>query len=500
MTATQQAPPPEAKTDIDPHLRNLAIVVVLGVIMTVLDSTIVNVAITALGRDFDTSLSTIQWVVTGYTLALSMAIPMTGWSVRRFGARTMWLVSLGLFIGGSLLCGLAWSVPSLIVFRVLQGLGGGMLMPVGQTMLVREAGPSRMGRVTSIVSVPAMLAPVLGPLLGGAIVDHLSWRWMFYVNVPFCAAALLAAVRMLPRDTERDADARLDVVGILLLSPGLAALVYGLSEAGNGSSLTGARFLTSVIAGAALVIAFALHALRKREGALIELRLLRTRAFTTSTGGFFLYSASVFGLMFLIPLFARIVRGESALDSGWLLAPMGVGAMITMSVAGRLVDRFGGRWIAVGGAAIVLVGTLGLTTLDPATGRAVIMGAMFVVGLGHGMIAPSLMAASYQGLPREAVAAATTGANILIRVGSSFGTAVMAVVLQIAIRHEIPGAGGNLGEAASQHTARTPELLTNAFTETFWWTAAIVVAAILPILAVPGKAKAVPGTAKAAES
>ncbi|GAA2136547.1 MDR family MFS transporter [Actinomadura napierensis] len=489
MLTTRKAPP-DASPGIDPHLRNLAIVVVLGVIMTVLDSTIVNVAVTALGKDFDTSLSTIQWVVTGYTLALSMAIPMTGWSVRRFGARTMWLVSLGLFIGGSLLCGLAWSVPSLILFRILQGLGGGMLMPVGQTMLAKEAGPGRMGRVMSIVSVPAMLAPVLGPLLGGAIVDHLSWRWMFYVNIPLCAAALLAAVRMLPRDTERDPDARLDVTGILLLSPGLAALVYGLSEAGNGASLTGGRFLAGVAGGAVLVVAFGVHALRKGDGALIELRHLRTRAFTTATGGFFLYSASVFGLMILIPLFARIVRGESALDSGWLLAPMGVGAMITMSVAGRLVDRFGGRWIAAAGVLLVLLGALVLTTLDPGTGRAVIMGAMLVIGLGHGMIAPSLMAASYQGLPRQAVGAATTGANILIRVGSSFGTALMAVVLQIAIRDEVPGASGSLGEAAAQHTAQTPALLTSAFTETFWWTAAILLAALLPVLAVPRKTQA----------
>ncbi|MFI0372026.1 MDR family MFS transporter [Actinomadura sp. 1N219] len=490
MTSATTAPP-AGEERIDPHLRNLAVVVLLGAIMTVLDSTIVNVAVAALGRDFDTSLSTIQWVVTGYTLALSMAIPLTGWSVQRFGARTMWLVSLGLFIGGSLLCGLAWSIPSLIAFRVLQGLGGGMLMPVGQTMLVREAGPGRMGRVMSVVAVPAMLAPVLGPLLGGVIVDNLSWRWMFFVNVPFCAIALFAAVRMLPRDTDRSADARLDVLGMLLLSPGLAALVYGLSEAGNGASLTGARFLTSVFAGGVLVAAFTAHALRKGQDALIDLRRLSTRAFTAATGGLFLYCGAMFGLMILIPLFAVIVRGESALDAGWLLAPMGVGAMITMSVSGRLVDRFGGRWFAVGGVLCVLAGALALTALDPGTGRGMIMGTMFVVGLGHGMIAPSLMSMAYQGLPREAVPAATTGANILVRVGSSFGTAVMAVVLQIAIRDEIPGASGNLSEAAARHTAQTPILLTNAFTETFWWAAAILLLALLPILAVPRRPKEV---------
>ncbi|TDD33662.1 DHA2 family efflux MFS transporter permease subunit [Actinomadura sp. KC06] len=493
MTSATTAPP-AGKEGIDPHLRNLAVVVLLGAIMTVLDSTIVNVAVAALGQDFDTSLSTIQWVVTGYTLALSMAIPLTGWSVQRFGARTMWLVSLGLFIGGSLLCGLAWSVPSLIAFRVLQGLGGGMLMPVGQTMLVREAGPGRMGRVMSVVSVPAMLAPVLGPLLGGVIIDNLSWRWMFFVNVPFCAIALFAAVRMLPRDTDRSADARLDVLGMLLLSPGLAALVYGLSEAGNGASLTGAGFLTSVIAGGVLVTAFVAHALRKGQGALIDLRRLSTRAFTAATGGLFLYCGAMFGLMILIPLFAVIVRGESALDAGWLLAPMGVGAMITMPVSGRLVDRFGGRWFAVGGVLCVLAGALALTALAPGTGRGMIMSTMFLVGLGHGMIAPSLMSMAYQGLPREAVPAATTGANILVRVGSSFGTAAMAVVLQIAIRDEISGASGNLSEAAAQHTAQTPALLTNAFTETFWWAAAILLLALLPILAVPRRPKEVPLT------
>jgi EmrB/QacA subfamily drug resistance transporter len=488
MSTTGTAPP--ARTDaVDPHLRRLAVVVVLGAIMTVLDTTIVNVAITALGRDFDTSLSTIQWVMTGYTLALSMAIPLTAWSVRRFGSRTMWLVSLCLFVGGSLLCGLAWSVTALIAFRVLQGFGGGMLMPVGQTMLAREAGPERMGRVMSIVSVPMMLAPVLGPLLGGVIVDNLNWRWMFFVNVPFCALALIAALRMLPRDEERSADARLDVIGMLLLSPGLAALVYALSQAGDGGSLTGGRFLVPAAVGGALVFAFAAHALRKSDGALIDLRRLRTRAFTAATGAFFLYSAAMYGLMILVPLFAGIARGQSAVDAGRLLAPMGLGGMATMAVSGRLADRIGARWPAFGGILCVVAGTAALTTLSPGSGNTVIMGVILVIGLGHGMIAPSLMAMAYQGLPRDAVPAATTGANILLRIGGSFGTAATAVILQIAIRDQIPGASGSLEEAGAHRTAETPALLTNAFTQTFWWVAALALVALVPVLAVPRRAK-----------
>ncbi|GAA4077801.1 MULTISPECIES: DHA2 family efflux MFS transporter permease subunit [Actinomadura] len=472
-------------TTIDARLRRLAIVVLLGAIMTVLDTTIVNVAVTTLGTDFDASLSTVQWVLTGYTLALSMAIPLTGWAVRRFGQRTMWLVSLVLFIGGSLLCGLAWSVPALIVFRVVQGVGGGMLMPVGQMMLARAAGPDRMARVMAIVSVPAMLAPVLGPVVGGLIVGHLSWRWMFYVNIPFCAVALVAALRMLPRDTERDAGARLDVLGLALLSPGLALLVYGLSEAGDGTSPT--RALAGAGGGAVLVAAFAVHALRKGDGALVDLRPLRARSFTTATGALFLYSGAAFGLTVLIPLFAQVVRQETPVRAGLLLAPFGLGAMVTMPVAGRLADRYGARWPAAGGMLVALGGMLGLTMVEPGTGEPLIMAAVLVVGVGHGAVAPALMAAAYQGLPRASVPAATTAANILVRVGSAFGMAALTVILQMSMRDEIPGASGNLEEVAAQASRLpdAPALLTDAFTHSLWWAPAIAAVALVPVAAIP---------------
>ncbi|XVQ10442.1 MDR family MFS transporter [Spirillospora sp. CA-255316] len=491
MTTAQQGASAEERHDIDPRLRRLAVVVLLGAIMTILDTTIINVAVHTLGRSFDTSLSTIQWVVTGYTLALSMAIPLTGWSVRRFGARTMWLTALGLFAAGSLLCGVAWSAASLIAFRVLQGLGGGMLLPVGQTMLAQAAGPERMGRVMSIVSVPAMLAPVLGPLLGGLIVDDLSWRWLFYVNLPFCVIAVVAAVRMLPPDTERAPEARLDALGMALLSPGLAALVYGLSEAGNGAGLGSVRVLAGAGGGALLVALFAVHASRKGDSALIDLRLLRKRPFLTATSGLFLYSAAVFGLMILIPLYSQVVRGESPLDAGWLLAPLGLGAIVTMPLAGRLADRYGSRWLAAGGLVLVLCGALALTQTGSTSSRAALMGAIFVIGLGHGVMAPSLMAATYQGLPRPSIPGATAGANILVRVGSSIGTAGLAIILQLAIRDTVPGTSGNLREATANPA---PSQLTEAFTHTFWWATVIAAIALIPILAVPRRAPAPPTT------
>jgi EmrB/QacA subfamily drug resistance transporter len=168
---------------LGPELQRTSTVVVLGSIMSILDTTIVAVALATLGRDFHVSVTTIQWVATGYLLALALVTPVSGWAVDRFGAKRIWMTSITLFVIGSSLCGLAWSANSLILFRVLQGVGGGMLLPVGQSILARAAGPQRMGRVMSIIGVPMVMGPVLGPVLGGLIVSNYSWRWIFYIKM-----------------------------------------------------------------------------------------------------------------------------------------------------------------------------------------------------------------------------------------------------------------------------------------------------------------------------
>ena len=208
----------------------VAAVVVVGVIMSILDTTIVNVALETLSRELDAPLSTIQWVATGYLLALAIVIPLTGWMTERFGSKKIWMVSVALFGVGSALCGLAWSAESLIFFRVLQGIGGGMIMPTGMALLAQTAGVGRVGRVMSVIGVPMLLGPILGPVIGGLIVDSVSWRWIFYVNVPIAILALVLAARLLKADAGRADAGRLDWLGLALLSPGLAAIVFGLSE------------------------------------------------------------------------------------------------------------------------------------------------------------------------------------------------------------------------------------------------------------------------------
>ncbi|GAB2839942.1 MDR family MFS transporter [Actinocorallia aurea] len=470
---------------LDPELRRLAIVVLLGAVMTILDTTIVNVAVKSFAEAFEASLTTIQWVLTGYTLALSMSIPITGWAVARFGAKRMWILSLIGFVSASALCGLAWDVTSLIVFRVLQGLAAGMIMPIGQTMLAQKAGPHRMGRVMAVIAVPAMLAPVLGPVFGGFLLDHLSWRWLFFINVPFCVVALVAAVRFLEPDVRQAAAAKLDWLGLLLLSPGLALVVYGMAEAGNGEELVSLKVLGSALLGLVLVAVFVAHAARRGDKALVDVRLYRDRTFSVVNLAFFIYVAALFGMLVLFPLYYQVVHGFSPLKSGLMTAPMGIGAMITMALSGRLVDRLGSRRLALTGLPVVLLGIFCYTQIGYDTPIPVLLGILLLIGVGHGSMMPALMGGMYRTLSPAQVPSATAASNIGMRVGSSLGVAAMAVLLQLAITDRVPGSDGTLSSGPGELPHAVAELLTSAFTHTYWWALAIAAAAILPILLIP---------------
>src|SRR5512132_380536 len=355
MTTAAPAATPDK---LPAELVRLALTIMLGAIMVTLDMTMVNVALDTLERDFHTSVATIQWISTGYLLALAMVIPLAGWAIERYGAKPLWIVALALFITGSVLCGLAWSSGSLIAFRVVQGLGGGLIMPLAQTILARAAGPDRVGRVMAVVGVPAMLGPVLGPVLGGLIVSEASWRLMFYINVPICIAALLATGRVTMPATKRPEASPLDAIGLSLLSPALVALVYGLSQAGSHGSFTDGRAVAWMLGGAVLLAAFAMHALRTRTEPIIDPRLFRERSFAGFSAVVFFFSMAMLGTALLLPLYYQQVRGESALPAGLLLAPQGLGMAIALVVASRLTDRISPRPIIAAGLGLTAASML----------------------------------------------------------------------------------------------------------------------------------------------
>jgi len=469
----------------DATLTRLAIVVVLGTIMSVLDTTIVNVALNVLARDFKASVDQIQWVSTAYLLALAMVIPLSGWSIERFGAKPVWMTSLTLFLVGSVLCGLSWNIESLIAFRFLQGLGGGLILPVGQTILARQAGPQRMGRVLSVIGVPTLLGPILGPVIGGLIVTHFSWRWIFYVNVPIGVIALLCSVRFLPRGGRLEQPGRLDTLGVALLSPGLALLVYGLSQMGGSAGLTGTPVLVGVGLGLLFIAGFVLHALRVPDP-LLDVRLFSHRGFAIANGTTFALGAALFGAMFLLPLYYQTVRGQTPLMAGLLMAPQGIGAACMMPVAGRISDRAGPRTVVPLGMVLVIVGTLPFCFVTPHTSEALLGFTLFIRGIGLGLAMMPTIAAAYQAVEHAAIPRATTMINIVRQVGGSVGIAILAVVLQVQIEAHFPGSSGSLSTVSGGPIPPVAaQGLAEAFARSFWWAIGISVAGLVVTLFLP---------------
>jgi EmrB/QacA subfamily drug resistance transporter len=450
---------------IEPHVWRIAAVVVVGAIMSILDTTIVNVALDTLSRDLHSSLADIQWVATGYMLALAAVIPVSGWAAGRFGARRLWIASVILFTLGSVLCGLAWSTESLIAFRVLQGLGGGMIMPVGQMVLTRAAGPARLGRVMSVVGLAMILAPIFGPTIGGLLIDHLDWRWIFYVNLPVGIIGVIMGLRLLPAIEEGVQRTRLDRVGFGLMAVGVPLVVYGLAEIGQQGSLSAPQAFGPLVIGLALVAAFILHALRADEP-LLNVRLFRNASFSSAALTTFVLGGALFGAMLIMPLYFQLVRGEDAVATGLLLIPQGVGAAFAMGLSGRLTDRVGGGIVALLGLGVTLVTTIPFIAIGATTGYVLIAAAMLGRGFGIGLTMMPAMTAAYSRLQPSDIAHATPQLNVLQRVGGSIGTALLTVVLQHGLTH----------------AAHTQVAAAAAFGHTYVWVLALTAVAVIPAL------------------
>ncbi|MET9492125.1 DHA2 family efflux MFS transporter permease subunit [Nocardia sp. NPDC006630] len=444
---------------IPPEVRSAAFVIVLGAIATLLDSTVVNIAIRSLSIDLHTDLDTIQWVITGYLLALAACIPVTGWAAKRFGDRRLYLSTLILFAAGSLLCAMARTPGQLIAFRVIQGLGGGMVLPAGQIILAKLAGPQNMAKVMPVLGIAMVLTPVLGPTLGGLLLEGPGWRWLFLINLPICAAAVFAGRRLLPAHQPEEAGA-LDIAGLLLVSGGSVGVTYALAEVGSSGQASGSS-MTVLAAGVVLLVVFVLRGLRI-DHPLLDLRLYRNRAFSAAALATFCLGGALYGAMILMPLYFQTVRGQSAIMTGILLAPSGIGAAIAMPLAGRLSQRWGGGITASIGGLVTMLATIPFVVLSADTSYGYLLGAMGVRGLGIGLSMMPAMTAAYQVLGRDKINDATPQLSMLQRVGGSVGTAVVAVALQ----HQLS-------------RSHTPEAMAAGFGAAFWWVLGISIVTTL---------------------
>ena len=407
--------------------------------MSILDITVVNVALPHFQTDLATApeplhYSTVAWTVTAYTLALATVIPLTGWAADRFGTKRLYLAAIAFFVAGSVLCGFAPSIEMLIGARVVQGLGGGMLMPLGMTIMTRAAGPDRIGRLMAILGIPMLLGPIGGPILGGWLIDNAhwldrpSWTWIFLINLPLGLIALAYAAAVLPKDHTEPTES-LDVVGLLLMSPGLALCLYGVSSIPEEGTVNSPKVYGTALAGLVLILAFGWWSMRPKHP-LLDLRLLGNRQFSVAALTMFLFAAAFFGGLLLMPTYFQQVRGESTTMAGVLMIPQGLGALVTMPIAGMLVSKYPvGRIVPVG-IALITGGMFAFTQLSADSSYwGFVIPALFVMGLGMGATMMPLMTSSLKALTAHQVARGSTLLNITQQVASSFGVAIASVVL-----------------------------------------------------------------------
>jgi EmrB/QacA subfamily drug resistance transporter len=501
---------------IDGAVLKIAGVVVIGAIMSILDITVVNVALPTFQVEFGSPgdplpYSTVAWTVTAYTLALATVIPLTGWAADRFGTKRLYMTALLLFTLGSALCAMATSIGMLIGFRTLQGLGGGMLMPLGMTIMTRAAGPARMGRLMAILGVPMLLGPIFGPILGGWLIENYSWHWIFLINVPIGAIAIVYAWRVLASDRPEPSES-FDWVGMALMSPGLALFLYGVSSIPGEGTFLAPKVLIPGTIGLLMVAAFVVWSFRPVHP-LLDLRLFRNRNLTVSVITMFLFAAAFFGGLLLVPTYFQQVRGETALQAGWLMAVQGLGAMITMPIAGALMDRLPVGRIVPFGLVLIIGGMYALTQLDATTPYSYILPVLFIMGLGMGATMMPLMTSALKTLKSHEVARGSTLLNISQQIASSIGVAVMSVVLtnglnddpllrasrafneatagvtdpaQLgAIAARFPEVAALLARGQEVLMAAVHEAMAAAFSTTFWVAAVLLTLTLVPAFFLP---------------
>src|SRR3984957_17406646 len=354
-----------------PAVRNALLALIIGGIAAILDSTMVTIALHTLVVSLHSTDGTIQWVTTGYLLAMAVAIPVTGWAESRWGGKRVWMAALLLFVVGSVLCAVSWSDASLIGFRVVQGFAAGLIFPLMQTLAVRAAAGRASSNLIATVSLPLALGPILGPVIGGGVLNWLSWRWLFLVNVPVIAVGLVLAWRLLAPDRPDPGArrARLDVIGLALLAPALAAVLLGLSNLSEDGGIDHAGVLVPLLAGIALLGAFTAWTLSASDRQpIVDIRLLRLRSLGTASTVLFAAGAAMYAGMFLLPLYYQQLHGETVLYGGLLLIPQGVGSLAARFAVGKLVARLGARLVTGSSFLIAAVATVPIRFAGPRTG------------------------------------------------------------------------------------------------------------------------------------
>ena len=414
-----------------PYKWIVAIVVIFGLFMTILDGTIVNIAIPSLQNVFGANLTSVQWVLTAYTLVQGVATPLTAYLAQRFGSKRLYLAALIGFTIGSALCGLSINLPMLIFFRIIQGATGAFLSPLAITLLWTEFPPEERGTALGALGVPILLAPALGPTIGGYIVTYLGWRLIFYINLPIGILGFILGAIFL-REVAAERRTTFDLPGFLCSAIGLASLLYALSDAstdGWGSTKV-EGFLALGIVMLALFIVVELNAVRNERQPLLDVRVFGSRSFTTSSIASTFVIFALYGGLFVIPIYLQDLRGLSAYQAGLLLLPQAFASMVSSVIGGRLVDRIGVRGVVIPGLIILAFGLWQLTFISSSTPYGTLQFWLIIRSFGLGFCFQPLSVSALSEIKPRMLSQATAVNTTLRFVTSSLAVAVIATLVQ----------------------------------------------------------------------
>lgn len=402
-------------------------ILIIGAFMSILDSSIVNVALPKIMAVFNAQTSDIQWVLTGYMLVLGIVVPVTGYLGDRFGYKSMYLISLAVFTVGSALCGFAWSTWTMVGFRVIQGIGGGMIMPITMSMIYRIVPRHKIGLALGVWGIAAMAAPALGPSLGGYLVDYFNWRLIYTINIPIGIAAVTLGFRYL-KETPKNRDLKFDFTGFAFSSIGLFSLLLALSE-GTDRGWTSPFIITLLAAAFFSLIYFVIHELRV-DDPMLDLRLLKSRTFTGSLLISAILSIAMFGGILLVPLYMQTFRSFTAVQTGVLMMPAGLAAGIMMPISGRLYDKIGAKPPVIAGIIIIALATLLFHNISIETAYGTIMFWLILRSIGMGLAMMPSTNAGMSVVPTANIGRASALNNAVRQVSGSFGVAMVTTILK----------------------------------------------------------------------
>ncbi len=407
--------------------------IALGAIAPMLDSTMVNIAVDTLIEDFNSTLNIVQWSITGYVLALAIAVPVSGWLMNKFNGKKVFVGAVIAFGVISIFIGFSWDIFSFIFFRLFQGFSAGIITTLMMTLLVKTAGQENLGRVMAIVSTPMIFGPILGPVIGGFIVHSSSWHWIFFINVFIVLIAVPLMFKYIPEFEPFDRDSKLDVFGIIILSFTSVALIFGITKAADHASFYNDQTILWAGGGFVFVIIYLVYNRIRKNQTVLPMNLFRHKTFLVSTIGLFLANIAIMGPMLILPLFFINIHDFTPIQASIALIPQGIGMLVTRPLIGKLIDGIGAKYVVIVSLIISLSGSIPLIFITDKTSMICISIVLFIRGTGVGGVMLPLMSDAYTGIDDKQLPPAGIGINIIENLGSSFGTAIIATVVATVV-------------------------------------------------------------------